>query len=99
MFGAELAEFGVGGEGLAAIADFTGVGGIQGAEEAQEGGFATAGGAHDGDVFAFVNGEVDAAEGEDLAVVELAADVVDFKQGSVGCRWGRHVGCGLTSLV
>ena len=99
MLGAKLAEVGVGGEGLAAVTDFTGVWGVQGAEEAQKGGLATAGGAHDGDVFALLDGEVDTAEGEDLAVVELAADVVDFKQGGGGFGRGRHVGCGLTSLV
>jgi pyruvate/2-oxoglutarate dehydrogenase complex dihydrolipoamide acyltransferase (E2) component len=49
------------------------VGSVEAAEQLQQGGFAAAAGAADGDVFARVDGEIDAAQGLDAAFVVALA--------------------------
>ena len=83
-------------EGLSAEEDAAGVGGVEGAGDMEEGGFAGAGGAHDGDEFALVKGEGDAAEDLEADGAHLVGlgDVEDLEEGFGGGRHGRGRGAG-----
>jgi hypothetical protein len=75
--------------------DVAGAGGVEPGEQAEERGFAAAGGSHDGDELAARNGEVDATEDVDGAgaVADGFAEVFyddDVVSGS-GQRCGLHV--------
>jgi hypothetical protein len=72
------------GEADAVDGDMAGGGGVESADEVEEGGLAGAGGSDEGDHFALGDGEGDAGEGDDFALaVEFLGEVGDIDHGEV----------------
>lgn len=95
LFASVVDELGFGEGEEVGVVDEGGAGGgdVEAGEDVEEGGFAGAGGADDGEDFAATDGEVESAEGDDFKVgdfvdfEEVSADDVVVGRQFVGAEW------------